>query len=175
MEEYELDGKIYSRQGDRFLDSNYIEVDIATRNKLMKLVEGKIIGSPEPIGDPEPPTNPPDDGSDPITPNVDNYKRKPNEAIQDWVKRLFSKLYAEGFLTDYIFKLQDKEYCKQNFGIAYPLLENNDRKIKDSCGHNRYWIERLVGEYFVCSQWWKDSSSLYEEKINSWLQQILKQ
>lgn len=107
---------------------------------------------------------------------VDDYKRKPNEAIQDWVKRLFSKLYAEGFLTEYILKeLQNEIYCNQTFGIAYPLLESNDRKIKDSCGHNRYWVNyKLGGKYFMCSQWWKDSFSLYEQKINSWLLQVLK-
>lgn len=104
-----------------------------------------------------------------------DYQRRQGETIQNYVKRLLSKLYFDKVLTpDLIHRMNDLEYSKQIFGINYPLLATNSTDIYDSTGHVRYWINyRLAGKYYVCSQWWKEHDQTYQENIYKWLDRII--
>lgn len=105
----------------------------------------------------------------------DKYKILQSETTQDYIKRLLGTLQSENLLTARDLELlKDKEYCKQMFGIDYPLLITDYRKIQDSLGHNRYWVKYIFADkYYVCSQWWKCDSDLYKYKIYKWVDQIV--
>lgn len=103
------------------------------------------------------------------------YQRRQGETIQNYVKRLLSKLYFDSVLTpDLIQRMHGLEYSKQIFGINYPLLATNPTAIYDSTGHVRYWLNyRLAGKYYVCSQWWKEHDKTYQENIYRWLDRLI--
>lgn len=105
----------------------------------------------------------------------DKYKILQSETIQDYIKRLLKLLYLENLLTTRdIESLKDKEYCIHTFGINYPLLITDYRKIRDTNGHNRYWVNYILADkYYVCSQWWKSNFDLYKYNIYKWVDQIV--
>ena len=54
--------------------------------------------------------------------------------------------------------LMDAEYCKGVLGLHlcnFALLRRRDRGHMVQ-GHARYWKHLYAGEFYVCSQWWKD-------------------
>lgn len=89
--------------------------------------------------------------------------RYPAESIQDYVKRLLTRMYERGDLPkEEIERLQNLDYSKIMFGINYPLLITDYNDIFDLYGHARYWINfKLAEKYYVCSQWWKDHERQY--------------
>lgn len=95
------------------------------------------------------------------------------ETIQVYIKRLLRILYSDNLLTTIdLERLQDKEYCKKKFGINYPLLITDYRKLKDATGCNRYWVNyMLANKYYVCSQWWKNDFDLYKFNIYKWVEE----
>lgn len=101
------------------------------------------------------------------------WLRKPSELIQDWIKRVVPKLLSGGYISDNeIRKLHDKQYSKDTFDIAYPLLCDRQAEAIDEKGHYRYWRNWRLQNYYVCSQWWKDSQYIYQEKINAWMSRL---
>lgn len=105
--------------------------------------------------------------------NIDNdfklYKRD-GETVQDYVKRLFPTLYNRNMLGEQILiNLQDKDYCKEFFGIDFSLFESDNTKTRPG-GHSRYYSNiRIGGKYFLCSQWWKSKFNIYETKLKEWV------
>ena len=103
-----------------------------------------------------------------------NLQPGPNkELIQDWVKRIFRYLFRNNILSEQeIFRLHELEYSKDTFGIRYAMLVDRQRDILDRTGHARYW-QKQIGEYYVCSQWWKNQDEEYEDNLNRWLNKVL--
>ena len=99
-------------------------------------------------------------------------KRNSGEKIQDYVKRLLGWMYSNGKLTPELLQsMQQSEYSKKTFGIAYPLLTISSAEIYDSRGHARYWLHfKLGGRYYVCSQWWREKEDEYQQKLYAWAQ-----
>lgn len=97
------------------------------------------------------------------------YKRE-EESVQEYVQRLFFTLYREGLLTpELLGNLQNRRYCEENFGIRYPLLERDESKIRPA-GYARYYVTfRLGGEYYLCSQWWKENFPEYTRLLHRWV------
>ena len=94
------------------------------------------------------------------------------ETIQDWVKRLFTYLLRNRLLTEWESeRLHDLAYSKRTFGINHAMFVDRQSDTIIS-GHARYW-QKPIGQYYVCSQWWKTSESLYEENIRRWLLRVL--
>lgn len=102
-------------------------------------------------------------------------KRNSGEKIQDYVKRLLSWMYSNGKLTPELLQsMQQSEYSKKTFGIAYPLLTISSAEIYDSRGHARYWLHfKLGGRYYVCSQWWREKEDEYQQKLYAWAQRVV--
>lgn len=102
-------------------------------------------------------------------------KKVPGEKTQDWVKRLFTWLYDEGYLTPVVLTLlREKNYSKQTFGISRPLIVTDRRKTHDSSGVARYWQGfRLADCYYVCSQWELSKADEYERKICAWCDRLV--
>ncbi len=102
-------------------------------------------------------------------------KKVPGEKTQDWVKRLFTWLYDEGYLTPVVLTLlREKNYSKQTFGISLPLIVTDRRKTHDSSGVARYWQGfRLADCYYVCSQWELSKADEYERKICAWCDRLV--
>lgn len=97
------------------------------------------------------------------------YQRD-DESVQAYVQRLVFTLYRENLLNEELLqKLQDKHYCKQTFGIQYPLLEQDERKTRPA-GHSRYYQTfKIAGKYFLCSQWWKMMFPEYRYNLRKWV------
>ncbi len=95
---------------------------------------------------------------------------------QDWIKRVLHYLFTKGYVhQDEIERLHDLDYSKDTFGIAYPLLADKYEDTIDSQGHCRYWSTwKLLNKYFVCSQWWKQLTAVYEQNIYMWIKKVLK-
>jgi hypothetical protein len=93
------------------------------------------------------------------------------ESVQDYVKRIMRLLLNNNILTsDEIESLQDKEYCKKVFALQFPLIRNTAEGYKDRRGRGRYWSKEIFGgNFYVCSQWWKDHHSTYLAKLKQWL------
>ena len=107
--------------------------------------------------------------------NIDYPKRASYETIQDYVKRLLGWMYSNGKLTPELLQsMQQSEYSKKTFGIAYPLLTISSAEIYDSRGHARYWLHfKLGGRYYVCSQWWREKEDEYQQKLYAWAQRVV--
>lgn len=54
--------------------------------------------------------------------------------------------------------LMDRHYCKNSLGlrIGNLALLRRTESGREISGHNRYWKDIYGGEFYVCSQWWKD-------------------
>lgn len=104
---------------------------------------------------------------------ISMFYRKDYEKIQDYVKRLLTNLYNEKLLTEELIEqLQSLNYCKNVFELQLPLLELNYKNTIIS-GHSRYWKNFKVGQYYVCSQWWKEKEKTYDKKLKIWVEKIL--
>ena len=107
--------------------------------------------------------------------NIPLYKNA-NEKTQDFVKRLLRIMFKNKLIPENeINNLQEKDYSKLTFGIAFPMLQDDKSKIKDSAGHTRYWKNEIFGgRYNACSQWWKDNTDIYKYKLAKWIMKIAK-
>ena len=66
------------------------------------------------------------------------------------------------FSSDILAKLQDKDYCHEEIGIAYPVLS----KVREyKSGGFRYYADPVNG-YYICSQWLEP---YHREKLEDWL------
>ncbi len=97
-----------------------------------------------------------------------------DETIQQYIKRLLHLLFDNKMISeDLIKQLQNKNYCKTTFDLEYPLLEQDEGKIRPS-GRNRYYTTwKLDNTYYVCSQWWKDNFAIYDKKLRSWVEKFI--
>lgn len=101
-------------------------------------------------------------------------KKQPNETIQNYAKRVFGTMYQDGRISEQeLERMHDKEYSYTTFGIQYPLLCDTREERFDWKGHPRYYTNKyFYGNYYLCSEWWKDKTDIYTEKIYKW---VLKQ
>ena len=65
------------------------------------------------------------------------------------------------FSRDILYKLQDKDYCKKEFDLNYPVLSN---KLTKTSRKNRYYADPVDG-YYICSEWYER----YREQLEVWL------
>lgn len=79
------------------------------------------------------------------------------EKIGQLAKREFTKRIPL-FSSDILNKLQDADYCKNEFGIKYPVLSR--RRVPQ----NRYYKDDVNG-YYICKEWYES----YREKTEDWL------
>ena len=77
--------------------------------------------------------------------------------VQDLMKTLLEDYPTVLDDTD-VHNLLNRDYCKINLRLQisnHALL----RRVKDGrkiSGRDRYWKHEYAGEFYVCSQWWKD-------------------
>jgi hypothetical protein len=101
-------------------------------------------------------------------------EKKENESFQDFVKKTINFLFSNLLIPeDEIVLLQTKEYSQKTFGIDFPLLEMNVNNITIQ-GHCRYWSSmKFGGQYYCCSQWWKQKFFIYEPLFSKWIKHIM--
>lgn len=111
--------------------------------------------------------------SDSVTSNacqddIDEHPRD-RESFQDFVRRTLKKLFANGMITDNeLALLQQKEYSKRTFGLAFPLIVKGLSNTEVS-GHARYWKKPIYKDYYACNDWWKQNIPVHEEKFAAWI------
>lgn len=81
--------------------------------------------------------------------------KDPDTALANYVKQELEELYSQHRLTpDIIAQLHDKEYCKQQFKLSFPMFIPIHQSGRDKNNYSRYWQTwNLAGTYKVCSQW----------------------
>lgn len=95
--------------------------------------------------------------------------RTSNQSVQDFIKQTLHILLGNNLLSaDEILNLQDFSYCKRTFNLQFPLFVKNVQDTSDNKNHSRYWSQKIVG-FYVCSQWWKQLFTTYDDKIAEWL------
>ena len=76
---------------------------------------------------------------------------------------------SKGVSTQELSDLQDAWYCKQKFGLDYPLLSKNRF---DTLGYSRYYKESISinGEHFyLCNQWYEKPTNNDRPYLIRWL------
>ena len=108
----------------------------------------------------------------------DSLVRLENEKIQDYIKRILLIFERDKLLTEpEIINLQNKEYCKQFFGIQYALFVDNEKDTFIS-GQHRYWQTwpskniKYLNKFYVCSQWKLGKDAMYENLITNWINKV---
>jgi site-specific recombinase XerD len=102
--------------------------------------------------------------------DVPLYKAS-NEKIQDFVRKILRLMFENNLLPESeIKKMLSQKYCKDTFGIDYPII-NNDMVV--TYDQNRCWVGKIA-DYYVCSQWWRQYEDIYTAKISDWIKKIKK-
>lgn len=114
-------------------------------------------------------SEPPNRRSKPFDPaGTRSYKRSKSRdssnsstQIQPIVRRLMKTLLEDDptLLDDAdVQKMMDRDYCKLSLGLTignFPLIRSTeDGRFEGR--QSRYWNEIYGGQFYVCSQWWKD-------------------
>lgn len=104
-------------------------------------------------------------------------RKSSNMSFQDFVKSTLDYMFRYKLLCkEELDNLQNKEYCKKTFYLDYPLLESNERKIRDKSNVCRYWAKhKFNNEFYGCSQWWRQNFDIYEPLFEKWIKKILSQ
>lgn len=95
-------------------------------------------------------------------------------AIGTYVKDKMQELLTKELIEDEeISRLKNKEYCKERFGIHFPVLIDYDPSLPISeqikiGKYNRYWKAVFADKYLICSQWHKG----HREKFENWLRSL---
>jgi hypothetical protein len=105
--------------------------------------------------------------------NAIYFKKNDNELFQDFVKRVIEFMFNHSLLSENeINLLKTRDYSKETFGIDFPLLQNDVKKITIE-GHSRYWKRiNFGGIYYCCSQWWLSKMSEYEPLFANWMKKV---
>jgi hypothetical protein len=100
--------------------------------------------------------------------------RGETESVQDYVRKIMKLLLENNLLSgEEIEKLQDRDYCRNVFYLQFPLIRRTTEGYQDNNGQNRYWVQVFPGNYYVCSQWWRQHETRYMHRINQWLVRIV--
>jgi len=96
-----------------------------------------------------------------------------NETTQDFIKETLHLLYNNNLIPEIeIKKMLEKDYCIRTFGIAFPIIQDDINKLTDRKGHSRYWAREKIGNFYMCSQWWREKEDIYRKKISKWIIKI---
>lgn len=87
--------------------------------------------------------------------NIVSEKRtKDGMKIGQYIKNsMFALLQNDQLNKIDVSNLQNLDYCKRVFNIAYPVLIKKNLSRRDSKGNNRYYKDQIVEGYWLCSQW----------------------
>jgi hypothetical protein len=102
--------------------------------------------------------------------DVPLYKNS-NETIQDFVKETLRLMFENKLIPDSeINNMLDTKYCKQIFGLGFPIIQNDENKLTDNAKNPRYWAKKIFGQYYACSQWYNKPK--YQNKLADWIKKI---
>lgn len=92
--------------------------------------------------------------------------------IGQFVQDSFRISYEKGLISaNEIKNLQNKTYCKTEFGQSIEVLRHSSKGTRDETGHNRFYAKEIFcGGYWLNSQW----NESHWEKFLSWLRKIQK-
>jgi len=96
------------------------------------------------------------------------------EKTQDFVKKVLRLLFKNNLIPENEIKnMLDEDYCRDTFGIYFPILQYDKTNLTDENGHPRYWVNKVIeNKFYVCSQWWKEKEEIYSKKISEWIKKI---
>ena len=87
--------------------------------------------------------------------------REEGKIFQPDVRNMLNRLFQHNFLPrEETERLHQLDYSKKMLGIQFPLFANT--------GARRYWA-KPIGGYYVCSEWWQQWFSHYNQRIYQWL------
>lgn len=96
------------------------------------------------------------------------------EKVGKYVKQCMRALEKHTFNKNEILLMQNKDWSNKTFGINYPLLCSDEKRIYDSGGRRRYYKETFIingKRYYLTSQWFDYNRKRFEK----WYQNVTKE
>lgn len=108
----------------------------------------------------------------PVEISDEDFKKRPTETVQDWLKRILMQLFRNNMLTEEeIDRLHNKEYSKKSTGMSLKLLFDTR---EESYIAGKYRAGKTpIGGYYICNQ--LTNTPYYENRIANWLNKILEE
>ena len=102
------------------------------------------------------------------------------ERVQPYVQSLMKMLLEDypTLLDDAdIRNLMNRDYCQKILGFqlgGFPLLRRMEvgRKGSDNDSQDRYYAKLYGGEFYVCSQWWRDDHPANAQSLLRFVTQL---
>lgn len=97
-------------------------------------------------------------------------EQQPDEKIGEYIRGAMRELFYQEMLSpDVIKDLKDKKFCKDTFGLDFPMLVESESKLYDDKGKLRYWKDIFGGKYYITNHWFEPQ----RKRFNAWLKKIV--
>lgn len=93
-----------------------------------------------------------------------------DEKIGEYIRGAMRELFYQDILSpEVINDLKDKKFCKDTFGLDFPMLAESESKLYDDKGKLRYWKDIFGGKYYITNHWFEPQ----RKRFNAWLKKIV--
>lgn len=97
-------------------------------------------------------------------------EKQSDEKIGEYIKGTVRELFCEDLLSSELIKqLEDKEFCRETFGIGYPVLVKGKRAPIENGGGSHYYEEPLFDNFFIYNDW----SETARTRFDSWRDSVV--
>ena len=103
---------------------------------------------------------------------MENKKTVNGMLIGKYVQQSIKRIFEIGRLTNLdISNLQTKDYCKEVFGLNYPMLKGSTESRLDKRNNPRYYVSEKIPGYWFTNDWYERNWDAYlkweSAKLNS--------
>lgn len=97
-------------------------------------------------------------------------EKQSDEKIGEYIRGAMRELFYQEILSpEVVNDLKDKKFCKDTFGLDFPMLEESESKLYDGKGKLRYWKDIFGGKYYITNHWFEPQRELFD----AWLKKIV--
>lgn len=97
-------------------------------------------------------------------------EKQSNGKIGEYIKCTMRELFYQDMLSSELIKqLEDKDFCRETFGIDSPVLVDEKTLTADKGGGSQYSEEPLFGNFFIYNEW----SETARARFDSWLDSVI--
>lgn len=97
-------------------------------------------------------------------------EKQSDEKIGEYIRGAMRELFYQEILSpEVVNDLKDKKFCKDTFGLDFPMLEESESKLYDDKGKLRYWKDIFGGKYYITNHWFEPQRELFD----AWLKKIV--
>lgn len=97
-------------------------------------------------------------------------EKQSNGKIGEYIKCTMRELFYQDMLSSELIKqLEDKEFCREMFGIGSPVLVDKKALSAEKNGNSHYYKEPLFDNFFIYNEW----SETARARFDSWLDSVI--